>query len=147
MLFKFLYTLCTIVGVNSQMETPNMMNQTIATIATASDIMEDTIEINIEEDETMIRNLCNDFTPYTRDNACTRMLFQPSQVVDFVAINKTNMILKPKSYDLDCYSEDSNSVHGQGMYNCYPKTYQFTINASDVNNGKLIKEKAYSITV
>ena len=109
--------------------------------------MGDTIAINIEEGDTLIRNLCSDFVPYISDNTCTKTLFESSQAADFVAINKTNMILKPKNYDLTCYHGASHVVYDQDMYQCFPKTYQFTISALHLSNSQLIKEKVYSITV
>ncbi|MEM9569633.1 MAG: hypothetical protein AAF900_01635 [Bacteroidota bacterium] len=143
MIFKFLYTLCTIIGVNSHMQTPITMNNTMAITTTTSN----TIEINIEEGDTMIRNLCNDFTPYIGENACAKTLFEVSQAVHFVTINKTNMILKPKSYDLTCYHDTSYAPHEEDISQCFPKTYQFTISALHLNNSQLITEKVYSITV
>lgn len=143
MIFTLLYTLCTIAGVNSHMQTPITMNNTMAITTTTSN----TIEINIEEGQKMTRDLCSDFVPYIKDNTCSKTLFETSQAVDFVTINKTNMILTPKSYDLTCYHDISYNTHEEDISQCFPKTYQFMISALHLNDSQLITEKVYMITV
>lgn len=125
-----------------------MMNNTIAFTTTANSIAHDTIAINIDVGDTVIQNLCSDFTPYITDKTCAKVLFSSSQATDFMTINKTKMILKPTSYDLACYYKTLQTGYEENMYQCFPKTYQFTVSALSLdNNSWLIKEKAYSITV
>ncbi|MEM9569559.1 MAG: hypothetical protein AAF900_01220, partial [Bacteroidota bacterium] len=112
-----------------------MINNTMGITTTTSN----TIEISIDEGDTMSRDLCDDFAPNVANTNCTDTLFEASEKVDFITIANQTMLLKPTRDDAAC--------NDQQISICFSKTYQLTISAFNANDHRLITDKRFAITV
>ena len=130
MLFRFLYTLCTLMSSNSSLD-----HHTITSSMTTND----TVQISVSIDDTVTRDLCDDFTPNITNTTCTDTLFEASEKVDFITIANQNMLLNPTRDDAVCKEQD--------IVICFSKTYQLTISALNANDHTLIMDKRFAITV
>ena len=99
----------------------------------------DTVQITVGIDDTVTRDLCNDFTPNITNTTCTDTLFETSEKVDFITIANQTMLLKPTTDDEACYRKV--------ILICFSKTYQLTISALNGNDHTLIMDKRFAITV
>jgi len=130
MLFKFLCTLCGLIGSSSPIDHH---------MSTHSLMGNDVVQINVEVGDTIMRNLCSDFTPVITNTTCSKTLFEASKREAFITIHKQTMVLKPTGNNLHCDFEEP--------YECYPTTYQLTLSAFNINDYRLITQKEFVITV
>ena len=126
--FKLLCTLCALVASNS-------LNHHIP-IKTENDKI---IQINSNIGSVVTHNLCDDFTPNITNTTCHKMLFVPSEELDFITITNQTMQLIPTANDGACYIKN--------VFLCFSKTYQLTIHALNATDHALMLDKMFTVTV